>query len=310
MKEAPEIRPDDDCGSLQTLADFVRWGASRFAAAGLHVGHGTDNEVDESLLLVAHALHLQPPIPPEFFAARLTEAEKGEVRALLERRVEERRPASYLTGEAWFAGLSFEVDERVLVPRSPIAETIESGFAPWIEPDRVHRILDLCTGSGCIGIACAHYLPHARVDLADVSEGALEVARNNIARHGLTDRVRAVHADVYEGLDACPYDVIVSNPPYVSRSEYESLPPEYRHEPEVGLVAEDEGLAVVRRILGGASEYLAPGGILVVEVGNSRQQMIAAFPDLPMTWIEFERGGSGVFVLTRDDLPEQGEAPE
>jgi ribosomal protein L3 glutamine methyltransferase len=302
MEEALETPAGSDCESLQTVVDFVRWGASRFAAAGLHFGHGVDNAVDESLHLVTHVLHLDLPMPPEFFSARLTARERLDVSALIERRLAERRPAAYLTGEAWFAGLSFSVDERVLVPRSPIAELIETGFAPWIETSRIHRVLDLCTGSGCIGIACAHYLPQTSVDLTDVSEEALEIARRNIANHGLEERVHAFRADVYDGLEEGCYDIIVSNPPYVSHGEYAGLPQEYHHEPAVGLVADDKGLAVVRRILADASSRLQPGGILIVEVGNSRPQMIEEFPDLPLTWLDFSRGGSGVFLLTREDL--------
>lgn len=302
MKKALETPSDADGKTLQTIVDFVRWGATRFAAAGLHFGHGADNAVDESLHLVAHALHLRLPIAPEFFSAHLTSSEKRDVSALFTRRIIERKPAAYLTGEAWFAGLSFSVDERVLVPRSPIAELIETGFAPWIETSRVHRVLDLCTGSGCIGIACAHYLPEASVDVTDISEEALAVARENIASHGLGGRVQAICADVYDGLEEGRYDIIVSNPPYVSQLEYTTLPQEYSHEPAIGLVAHERGLAVVRRILAGAASRLQPGGILVVEVGNSKQQMIESFPDLPLTWLEFARGGSGVFLLQKESL--------
>jgi len=302
MREALETPTGPDCESLRSVVDFVRWGASRFSAAGLHFGHGADNAVDESLHLVAHALHLDLPIPPEFFSARLTAGERQDVSALFTRRLTERRPAAYLTGEAWFAGLSFSVDERVLVPRSPIAELIETGFAPWIETSRIHRVLDLCTGSGCIGIACAHYLPQASVDMTDISEAALDVARKNIADHGLDERVHALRADVYDGLDEGRYDIIVSNPPYVNDSEFAMLPQEYGHEPAIGLLADDNGLAIVRRILADASNRLQPGGILVVEVGNSNQQMSEEFPDLPLTWLEFARGGSGVFLLRQEDL--------
>jgi len=289
---------------LNSVVDLVRWGASRFTRAGLHFGHGTDNAVDEALLLVAHELGLSMPLPPEFFPARLAPVEKERVIKLLERRVVERRPAAYLIGEAWFAGLSFAVDERVLVPRSPIAELVEARFEPWIDPDRILRVLDLCTGSGCIGIACAHYLPHARVDLTDISEDALAVADTNIRRHHLEGRVRGIRSDVYEALDEGLYDVIVSNPPYVARQEFELLPEEYLHEPEIGLLAADDGLAVVKRIVEGAASRLRPGGILVVEVGSSELAAAEAFPSLPLSWLEFERGGAGVFLLTREELAE------
>ncbi len=293
----------EETEGLETVTDFVRWGASRFAAAGLHYGHGTADPIDEALLLVAHGLHLPLPLPREFYQARLTGHERPRLAALIDRRVSERRPAAYLTGEAWFAGLPFTIDERALVPRSPVAELIEQGFSPWAESSQVRRVLDLCTGSGCIAVACAHYLPCCEVDASDVSEDALELARENIRRHDLTDRVRVIQGDLYDGLDGRRYDVIVSNPPYVARAEYESLPPEYRHEPALGLLAGEEGLDVVRRILTGARDHLLPGGILIVEVGSAEGALIDAYPDLPFTWLEFERGGSGVFMLNRDQLP-------
>lgn len=293
----------EETEGLETVTDFVRWGASRFAAAGLHYGHGTADPVDEALLLVAHGLHLPLPLPAEFHHARLTASERPRIAALIERRVSERCPAAYVTGEAWFAGLSFIVDERALVPRSPLAELVEEGFAPWIEPAGVERVLDLCTGGGCIGIACAKYLPWCTVDIADISEPALSLGRENIERHGVSDRVRAVPSDVFAGLAGQRYDVIVSNPPYVPRAEYESLPREYAHEPGLGLLAGDDGLDVVRRILADARTHLRPGGLLIVEVGSAEGALLEAFPDLPFTWLEFERGGCGVFLLNRDDLP-------
>jgi len=306
MTNAPDNRPDASAEGLSTVVDFVRWAASRFGEAGLHFGHGTDNPIDEALQLVAHGLHLPLPMPPEFFQAALTPVERGAVAALVRRRIDERRPAAYLTGEAWFAGLPFSVDERVLVPRSPIAELIENRFSPWIDSDRIRAVLDLCTGSGCIGIASAVHVPHARVDITDISEDALVVARKNIRRHQLGDRVRAVSADVYEGLEPGRYDVIVSNPPYVPRHEYETLPDEYHHEPALGLVADDDGLAVVKRIVRGAAGRLEPGGILVVEVGNAEAAAAEAFGDLPLTWLDFARGGAGVFLLTREELEAGG----
>lgn len=302
MVRGPDTLPEESVKGLRTVVDFVRWAASCFARAGLHFGHGTDNPVDEAMQLVAHALQLSLPMPPEFFQAALVPAEQDSVAELVRRRIRERKPAAYLTGEAWFAGLPFFVDERVLVPRSPIAELVEDRFAPWIDPSRVHAVLDLCTGSGCIGIAAAWHLPHARVDITDVSKEALTVARANIRMHHLEDRVRALHADVYEGLDPGRYDVIVSNPPYVPRGDYETLPEEYRHEPEIGLVAGEDGLAVVRRIVEGAAERLQPGGILVVEVGAAEVAAADAFDELPLTWLDFARGGSGVFLLTREEL--------
>ncbi|MGB5586306.1 MAG: 50S ribosomal protein L3 N(5)-glutamine methyltransferase [Gammaproteobacteria bacterium] len=292
----------EQIAGLKTVTDFVRWGATRFAAAGLHYGHGTEDPIDEALLLVAHGLNLPLPLPSEFHGARLARQERPLIAALIERRIEERRPAAYLTGEAWFAGLRLITDERALVPRSPIAELIEQGFAPWIDPDSVQRVLDMCTGGGCIAVASAAHLPHTRVDAVDISADALALASENIEALGLTERVRVVHSDVFENIGGQVYDVIVSNPPYVAQAEFASLPAEYSHEPELGLVAGEDGLDIVRRILDGAKAHLRPGGILIVEVGSAAGALIDAFPELPFTWIEFERGGSGVFLLGREDL--------
>ena len=298
---------------LKTVADFVRFGASRFNEAGLCFAHGTDNAVDEALALVLHALHLpaRPPLPAELFNARVTSRERAEVVALLHRRIEERVPAAYLTGEAWFAGLRFEIDRRVLVPRSPLAELIEEGFQPWIDGGRVRRVLDLGTGSGCIAVACAHAFPDAWVDAADASPGALDVARRNVALHGLEGRVRVVESDLFDGLDGepnrCPearYDLVVSNPPYVPDEEMAGLPPEFRVEPAFALAGGPDGLDVVGRIVEEAPRWLAPEGALVVEVGASpivRAALESRF-DLPFVWLEPERGGEGVFLLRQQDF--------
>lgn len=287
---------------LDTLQDFIRWGASRFNAAGLWFGHGTDNAVDDALALVLHAVHLPHQLPRELFQTRLLTEEKEAILALFQRRIDERIPVAYLTGESWFAGLPFYVDRRVLVPRSPIAELIEKSFEPWIDSTRVTRILDLCTGSGCIAVACARMFPDAKVDAVDVSAAALDVARRNVARHHMDASVELIESDLFTQLGGRSYDVIVSNPPYVGIEELASLPPEYRHEPALGLAAGPHGLDIVVRILREAVHYLRLDGIVIVEVGNSADALIARFPSVPFTWVEFERGGEGVFVLKRREI--------
>jgi ribosomal protein L3 glutamine methyltransferase len=288
--------------ALETPKDFVRWGASAFNRAGLHFEHGTANAVDEALNLVLHGLNLDHDIPPWLLDGKLTPPEKQAVYGLLRRRVEERKPYAYITRHARFAGLDFYVDERVLVPRSPISELVEAGFAPWVEPEKVARVLDLCTGSGCIAIACAYAFGDAAVDATDVSQDALAVAAINVDKLHVADRVLLHQADVFQGLPPEPYDIIVSNPPYVDAEDMAGLPDEHKHEPKLGLAAGRDGLDVVRRILADAHEYLAPDGILVVEVGNSRWALEEAYPDVPFTWLEFQRGQAEVFLLTAEQL--------
>ena len=280
-----------------TVADLIRHGAALFERAELVYGHGTDNPVDDAAALVFHALGLEHAQAEAAYAARPDAVGVARVLALLKERVERRVPAAYLMGRMWFAGLEFEVDPRVIVPRSPFAELIHARFAPWIDASRVRRILDIGTGSGCIAIACAVALPHASIDAVDISPHALEVARRNVVRHGVGARVRLLQGDVYEALGDARYDLIVSNPPYVSEAEMTALPPEYLHEPDLALRAGADGLDVVRRILAGLPGHLEPDGALFVEVGDSEERMQAAFPDLPLTWLEFEHGGGGVFLL-------------
>ena len=287
---------------LETMNDFVRWGASQFNQAGIYFGHGTDNAVDESLALVLHAVGLQHGIPSELFSSRLTTQEKQVVVDLFELLIEERLPAAYLTHEAWFGGMKFYVDERVLVPRSPIAELIASGFEPWVDSSQVMRVMDLCTGSGCIAIACAHAFPDAEVDAVDISKDALAVAEINVQRYHLEEQVSLIQSDVFNEIEPQAYDLIVSNPPYVDALDMSQLPTEFEHEPALGLEAGDDGLEIVRRILKEATQYLTPEGVLVVEVGNSQQALMEAFPTVPFTWIEFERGGEGVFVIDSEML--------
>ena len=286
---------------LRTVLDYVRWGASRFNEAELWFGHGTDNAWDEAVLLVTHALHLPVDSKPDILSARLTMEERGQVMDVLEKRVNERLPAPYLTKEAWFCDLPFYVDERVLVPRSPIGELIRNRFEPWLQQEPL-AILDLCCGSGCIGIACADTFPDARVDLSDISADAIEVAQININRHQLNEEVRAVQSDLFAGLKGCSYDLIVSNPPYVDAQDLAEMPSEYHAEPGLALGSGDDGLDFTRRLLLQAPDYLQPEGILVCEVGNSWVALEEAYPRVPFFWPELEDGGHGVFVLTREDL--------
>jgi ribosomal protein L3 glutamine methyltransferase len=286
---------------LRTIIDFIRYGASRFNAAGLDFGHSFDNALDESTQLVLHALHLPHDLGPAYGHARLLAEERAAVLALFARRIDERIPACYLTGEAWFAGLSFKSDPRALVPRSPIAELIEAGFEPWLAGRPVERALDMCTGSGCIAIATAHYNPEWRVDAVDLSPEALSLARENVARlHA--DNVRLLQSDLFAALDGEVYDLILSNPPYVTHAETDALPPEYAHEPELGLRAGDDGLDLALRILRDAPAHLSAQGLLVCEVGESERALARLLPELPFAWVEFKVGQMGIFVLERQDL--------
>ncbi len=286
-----------------SVADLIRFGAAEFERAGLAFGHGTDNAVDEAAALVFHVLGLDHADAER--AYRLRPAAQDVERALdqLGERIERRVPAAYLMGRMWFAGLEFEVDERVIVPRSPFAELVHARFAPWVDPKRVRRILDIGTGSGCIAIASAVAFPEALVDAVDVSAHALEVARRNVERHRVDDRVRLLQGDVFDPVGDRRYDLVVSNPPYVSDEEMTALPREYLHEPDLALRAGRDGLDVVRRILAGARRHLESHGALFVEVGDSDERLQAAYPRLPFTWLEFEHGGGGVFMLRSSELP-------
>ncbi|KFN44758.1 50S ribosomal protein L3 N(5)-glutamine methyltransferase [Arenimonas oryziterrae] len=286
---------------LVTIIDFIRYGASRFSAAGLTFGHSYDNALDEATQLVLHALHLPHDLSPVYGQARLVAEEKVRILSLFDRRIDERIPACYLTGEAWFAGLSFKSDPRALVPRSPIAELIEAGFEPWLGGRPVTRALDLCTGSGCIAIATAHYNPEWQVDAVDISEDALALAKENVARLE-TANVRLVHSDLFRGLVGEVYDLIVTNPPYVTHAETDALPKEYAHEPELGLRAGDDGLDLALEILRDAPAHLSEEGLLICEVGESERHLVALLPEVPFAWVEFKVGQMGIFAIERADI--------
>ena len=288
---------------LATIIDLIRYGASRFNAAGLTFGHSYDNALDEATQLTLHALHLPHDLSPVYGNARLTAEEKSDVMALFTRRINERIPAAYLTGEAWFAGLSFKTDKRALVPRSPIAEMIERGFEPWLGGREVRRALDLCTGSGCIAIAMGHYHPDWHVDGVDLSDDALALANENKARlHA--DNVRFRKSDLFSNLQGEHYDLIVTNPPYVTNAETDALPKEYSFEPELGLRAGDDGLDLALKILRDAPLHLDRDGLLVCEVGEAEQALVKLLPELPLAWVEFKVGQMGIFVAECRDLVE------
>ena len=287
---------------LATIIDFIRYGASRFAAAGLTFGHSYDNAVDEATHLVLQTLNLPHDLSPAYGQARLTASEREAVIALIDRRVTERVPVAYLTGRAWFAGLEFISDRRALVPRSPIAELILGGFSPWLDDREVQRALDLCTGSGCIGIAMASHNPDWQVDLVDISDEALELARENIAYQNVGSQVRAIASDLFAALEGERYDLIVSNPPYVTEDEFAALPAEYAHEPRLGLTAGNQGLDIALRILAQAPDHLNENGVLIVEVGESERALAERLPEVPFNWVEFQVGQMGVLVIEREDL--------
>lgn len=287
---------------LTTILDWVRWAASEFNRQKLFFGHGTDNAWDEALALVLHTLHLSHDVPGTIFQAHLLTEERKQVLDLIQKRIFTRLPLPYLTNSARFAEMEFYVDEHVLIPRSPIAELIQKNFSPWVDEDQVFRILDLCTGSGCIAIVCAMYFPESIVDAVDISQKALKVAAKNVVKFNLEEHVNLIESDLYRDVPLHQYDIIVSNPPYVNRDEFSQLPKEYSHEPALALVAEDDGLNIVKRILKGAAKYLSDNGVLIVEVGNSEDALIERYPEVDFVWLEFERGGSGVFLLTKQQL--------
>jgi ribosomal protein L3 glutamine methyltransferase len=289
---------------LDTVGDGLRWAEACFAEAELYFGHGTDNAWDEALHLVLGSLQLPMESDPSVLDCQINDSEKEQLIRNVRRRVDERVPVPYLTGRAWFAGLEFKIDRRALIPRSPIAELIERDFAPWYAGPPLQRVLDLCCGGGCIGLAVAAWNPEARVDLVDIDDDALALARENCELLKLEDRVDMIRSDLFEALRGRQYDLIITNPPYVDEEDLATMPPEYRHEPALALGSGVDGLDITRRILETAVHYLAPDGLLVGEVGNSWLALQEAFPAMPFTWIELERGGHGVFVLSARELAE------
>jgi ribosomal protein L3 glutamine methyltransferase len=285
-----------------SAAAWIERVAQRFQAAGLHFGHGTDNARDEAAWLVLHCL--EAPLDGSFddwgHPVRPDQADR--IERIAAARCQGSQPLAYLLGSAWFAGLEFEVGPEALVPRSPMAELILDGFRPWLQPERIHRVLDLCTGGGCIAIATAHYLPAAQVDAVDISQPALELAARNAARHGVAERLRLIRSDLFEAVPRQPYDLILANPPYVPAAEVAGLPGEYRAEPGLGLASGADGLDATLEILARAADYLGDGGVLICEVGESEQRLADRLPDLPFLWLEFAHGGSGVFLLERAQL--------
>ena len=288
--------------TLVTVRDYIRWAASRFSEAKLFHGHGTATPLDDAAALVLHALHLPYNLSESYFSARLTEDERHKLVDLINRRINTRIPSAYLMHEAVFAGLDFYVDERVLVPRSPIAELIREQFSPWVDADQVLQILDLCTGSGCIAIACAYAFPDAHVDAVDLSEDALEVAKINVAKHEVEEQLTLYHSDLFKALPAKKYDLIVSNPPYVAIAEWEQLPDEFHAEPEMGFTGGESGLDLVIKILVDAADHINDQGVLIIEVGSSAQTLQTQFPVAPFYWLDFEHGGDGVFLLTAEQV--------
>ena len=289
--------------NLCTVRDFLRFAVSRFNQAKLFFGHGSSDAYDEAIYLILHTLHLPLDRLDPFLDARLTDMECAEVLNIIQQRVEQRMPAAYLTHEAFLGDFSFYVDERVIVPRSFIAELLLEQLAPWIaEPDEIGSVLDLCTGSGCLAILAAHAFPYASVDAVDLSPDALAVAERNVADYDLQDRVHLIESDLFAKLNGRQYDLIISNPPYVDAASVTVLPQEYLHEPKLALGSGHDGLDATRIILKHAAQHLTENGVLVVEIGHNRETLEAAYPNLPFTWLDVSAGDQFVFMLHRNDL--------
>jgi len=295
--------PLEAAHQLHTIRDWLRYAVSRFEEGGIFFGHGTQNSFDEAVWLIMAALHLPHDTLENFYDAVITEAERRKLAQLIERRVTERIPTAYLVREAWLGEFKFYVDERVIVPRSFIAELLREQLAPWVEnPDEVTAVADICTGSGCLAILAAHAFPNAEVDAVDISDNALAVARRNVADYGLEDHVNPIKSDMLTALAGRQYDIILSNPPYVDAPSMEALPQEYRQEPGLALASGEDGLEHTRTLIEHAAQHLHPGGLLVVEIGHNRDMLEAAYPHLPFTWLEVSGGDEFVFLLTREQL--------
>lgn len=294
------------CDELITLRDWLRWAVSRFTEAELYFGHGCDNAYDEAIWLILHTLHLPQDRLEPFLDARLTQEERRNVHDILHQRIAKRLPAAYLTKEAWLGHYRFHVDARVIVPRSYFANVLEENFAPWIEdPEQIGSALDMCTGSGCLAILMAMTFPNATIDAIDLSPDALAVARQNIAEYGFENRVSPIESNLFDALKTTGkrYDLIISNPPYVTQESMSNLPAEYRHEPAMALAAGDDGLDIVHRLIAESGRHLNPGGLLAVEVGHNRHLVEAAYPELPLTWIDTADGEEKIFIIHREQLP-------
>lgn len=288
---------------LLTLRDLLRWAISRFNAIGLTFGHGSDNAWDEAAYLLLHSLHLPLDTLEPFLDARVLDKERLRFVDLVQQRITTRKPAAYLTGEAWLQGHRFLVDERVIVPRSPIAELLAEGLSPWIsDPDAITRVMDLCTGSGCLAILAALAFEEAQVDAVDISADALAVAKKNIAEYALQDRVHPIRSDGFDMVPEAQYELILCNPPYVNAQAMANLPNEYRHEPPLALAGGEDGMDLVRRILDQAAQFLMPGGMLVLEIGNEYDHFNAAFPQLEPIWLDTEAASDQILLLTREQL--------
>jgi ribosomal protein L3 glutamine methyltransferase len=297
------INPLEAAHQLHTIRDWLRYAVSRFEEAGVFFGHGTQNSYDEAVWLVMATLHLPHDTLENFFDAVITEAERRQLAQLIERRATERVPTAYLVREAWLGDFRFYVDERVIVPRSFIAELLREQLAPWVEnPEEITAVADICTGSGCLAILAAHAFPNAEVDAVDISDNALAVARRNIADYGLENQVHPIKSDMLTALAGQQYDVILSNPPYVDATSMDTLPQEYRHEPGLALASGDDGLEHTHTLINEAASHLHPGGLLIVEIGHNRDVLEAAYPHLPFTWLEVSGGDEYVFLLTREQL--------